>query len=163
MNLPAIDPNIDAHLASADHVDVHSGMTSKSLRDALHEIFRWQPLWLKVLYAARTLLAPFFGYRIVGIPSTRVGQSSEIPFRPGEQVFIGSVWRAKENHYWSVEADDRHLSVILLLLREPAQEDAVRLSIITAVYFKTWRGKLYHRLILPFHHGIVRAMVDVAK
>ncbi|MFH0883928.1 MAG: DUF2867 domain-containing protein [bacterium] len=163
MKPPSINPEIDAHIALADHVDVHSGMTSKSLRDALYEMIRWQPLWLKSLYAIRTFLAPFFGYRIVGIPSTRVGKSSEIPFRPGDRVFIGCVWRAEENRYWSVSADDRHLSAILLVLREPGRSETARLLVITAVNFKTWRGRLYHRLVLLFHHGIVRSMIDAAK
>lgn len=160
--LPSISPEIDDIFASADYTDVHWTETSKSLADALFAIIRWQPVWLKALYLLRTLLAPLFGYRIVGIPPTRLSDSAEIPFIPGEPTFIGKVWKAVENEYWSVEADDRHLKAILLIRRNPTDSKTARLSLLTVVFYKTWRGRFYLRLVMLFHHKIVNAMLRAA-
>ena len=161
--LPSINAEIDSIFASADYTDSHSGKTTKSLTDALAAMIRWQPFWLKGLYGIRTLLAPVFGYRIVGSPHSRISDQKEIPFTTGEPSFIGKVWRAEQDTFWSVEAVDRHLSAILLVLREPEDSDSARLSVLTAVFYRTWRGKLYLRLVMLFHRAIVRAMLRAAK
>ncbi len=162
MSIPRIDPEIDSCIAAADHVDIHSGTTTRPLRSALAAMISWQPWWLKGLYVLRTFLAPLFGIRIVGIPPTWHGSPDEIPFQPGERIFIGTVWKCAEDRWWSVEADDRHLRVVLLLLRLPGERTETDIHLVTAVFLNTWRGRLYHRVILPFHRRIVRAMLSRA-
>ncbi len=57
--------------------------------------------------------------------------------------------------------DDKHLNFRISLYKTPVpeQEGKYLLTITTAVYFKNTFGKIYFRLIKPFHQLIVPRML----
>lgn len=153
-------PELRSLLAGADHVDVKSAEAGGTLREFVSGALGWQPGWIRVLFRARAILAWLLRLRNPGLAAGPRLRPDEIPFTPGGAVWFFTVAAAAEDRYLVLEAADTHLTGYLAVVAEPVRAGRNRFRAITVVHYHRWTGPLYFTLIRPFHHLVVRSMVE---
>ncbi|MEF2145030.1 MAG: DUF2867 domain-containing protein [Desulfovibrionaceae bacterium] len=152
-------PELAPYLKDMDHIDIKSAESEKDLRTVLVGLIGHCPSWLKGFYKLRGLLARMLGLKHDSDISTATVRPEDISMTPGETARFFTVVSAKEDSWWVGEASDRHLSAWMLLIREQQEQGPARYHVVTSVRHHHWTGPLYFKLILPFHHLIVRSML----
>lgn len=153
-------PELAALLDGADHVDVKTTEAGVTLREFAAGALGWQPGWMRVLFRARGVLARLLRLRHSDLPAAPRVRPEEIPFSPGGTVWFCTVAAAAEHRYLVLEAADTHLTAYLALVADAAGAGRSRFHAITIVRYHRWTGPLYFNLIRPFHHLVVRSMVE---
>lgn len=153
-------PELRSLLAGADHVDVKSAEGGVTLREFVAGALRCQSSWMRALFGARAVLARALRLRQTGIPTSVHLRPDEISFTPGATVAFFTVTAAAEDRYLVLEAADTHLTGYLAVVAEPVGAGRNRFRAITVVRYHRWTGPLYFTLIRPFHHLVVRSMVE---
>jgi len=148
--------------AEADYSDVKFALGSNSLREVVARMFSYMPLWLRVLYAIRFVLAAILRLDSTGLPSAQQLSADDVPMTQGEKFSWITVERAEENKYWSAKIKDHHLDVWLTITCDEMLDDISRYGLSTFVQFNNRSGRFYLWLIKPFHHIVVRAMLKYA-
>ncbi len=145
-----------ALMDGADHVDVKTFPSERSLRGFLLGLAAYDPAWLRLLYALRGVLAALFGLRHEPGPPIPTDER-HVPMRPGERLGPFAVVEAREDSHWIALAEDRHLAAYLAVTADGTGPRPV-FHVATVVRHKHWTGPLYFGLIRPAHHLVVRAM-----
>ena len=143
----------------ADHFAVESG---KEIRQFMADFFSFRPMWLKGLYRLRRPLARILGIEH-SLEAVRQFRQQDIPFTPGQRMWIFEVAAAREGEYWAAVADDVHLRAVLAVIREIGAGGLPTYRVMTFVRYKNWRGPVYFTLIRPFHALVVKAMAEAAR
>jgi hypothetical protein len=151
-------PELEPLLLNADHVDVKTAPSRRSLREFVARLLGWQPAWITFLYRIRALFVRCLGMRQEGLPHPIAMRPEEVPFGPGESLSFWTIKTAREDHYWVAEAVDTHLSAFLVVAVEPAQNQN-RFHVATIVHYRKWTGPVYFNVIRPFHHLVVWCMI----
>ncbi len=153
-------PELNSLLTSADHVDVKTTEARVTLREFVASALGWQPAWIRALFRARAVLARLLRLRNSDLPAGPRLRPEEIRFTPGSTVWFFTVAAAAEDRLLMLEAADTHLTGYLAVVTEPLAAGWNRFHVITAVRYHRWTGPLYFNLIRPFHHLVVRSMVE---
>ncbi|MFZ5426641.1 MAG: DUF2867 domain-containing protein [Thermodesulfobacteriota bacterium] len=156
---PGFEPpeEVASLTGSFDYADHFSARSGKEIRRFLADFFSYRPAWMRTLYVLRRLLAG--NLRIEhSLESVRSWRPEDIPFTPGERMWIFTVGAAREGEYWAATADDSHLTAVLAVTREPGGPGLSLYRVSTYVRFKNWRGRVYFALVKPFHKLVVGAM-----
>ncbi|MGH7516882.1 MAG: DUF2867 domain-containing protein [Gemmatimonadales bacterium] len=161
MMVSIIDPPcLSSLLTGADHVDVKTAEGEVTLREFVSGGMGRQPGWMRGLFRARAVLARVLRLRHPEIlAGPRLGPEG-IPFVPGGRVGFFTVVDAAEDQYIVLEASDTHLTGYLAIVVEPAAHGRNRFRVATIVKYHRWTGPLYFNVIRPFHHLVVRGMVN---
>lgn len=170
MSLSIDAPELTSLLAGADHVDVKTVVAETSLREFVCSALSWQPGWMRMLFQARAVLARLFGLRHLSGPVGPPLMPDEIPFAPGGKIAFFTVTGGAEGRYLILEASDTHLSGYLAIIAEPLAASVPgvrpvvnarnRFRVVTIVRYHRWTGPVYFTIIRPFHHLVVRSMVN---
>ena len=155
-------PELSSLLTGTDHVDVKTTEADATLREFVSAAIAWQPGWMRALFRARTVFARMLRLRHPDIPAGPHLRPEEIPFTPGGKVGFFTVAEAAEDRYIVLEAGDTHLTGYLAIVAEPVPVGRNRFSVATIVKYHRWTGPLYFNVIRPFHHMVVRSMVNAA-
>jgi uncharacterized protein DUF2867 len=155
-----VAPELNSLLAGADHVDVKITEADLTLREFVSSALGWQPGWMKMLFGARVVFAHLLRLRNPRVPAGPPLRPEEIPFSPGGKVRFFTVVGAAEDRYIVLEAADSHLTGYLAVVAEPLAHGCTRFHNITIVKYHRWTGPLYFNVIRPFHHLVVRSMVN---
>jgi hypothetical protein len=160
-NLPYIK-EIQPFLKNSDHVDVKTIDGNVSLREFIASMMSYAPWWLILLYRIRAVVV-----RILGLEKQPELQGpfrispEDISFTPGGNAHFFIVRKAKEDQYLIAETpEDKHLKAYLAMSVERLDENINRFHVITIVFYKHWTGPVYFNLIRPFHHLVVRQMMQ---
>lgn len=156
---PGFEPpeEVSRLAGSFDYADHFAARSGKDIRRFLADFFSYRPAWLRALYALRRPLAGILRIEH-SLESVRNYQPEDIPFAPGERMWIFAVGAAREGEYWAATADDSHLTAVLAVTREPGGHGPALYRVSTFVRFKNWRGRVYFALVKPFHKLVVGAM-----
>lgn len=87
----------------------------------------------------------------------------DVPFVRGGKVWFFTVVEAAEDRYIAVESADTHLTAYCVITAEPAAAGQNRFHVVTVVKYHRWTGPLYFNLIRPFHHLVVRSVVNAGS
>ena len=155
-----VAPELNSLLAGADHVDVKITEADLTLREFVSAALGWQPGWMRMLFGARVVFAHLLRLRDSAPPTGPRLRPEEMPFSPGGKVRFFTVVEAAEERYIVLEAADTHLTGYLAAVAEPLAHGRTRFHNITVVKYHRWTGPLYFNIIRPFHHLIVRSMVN---
>ena len=155
-----VAPELNPLLTVADHVDVKIAEADVTLREFVSGALGWQPGWMRMLFRARVVFARLLRLRDPEIPAGSRLRPEEIPFSPGGKVWFFTVVGAAEDRYIVLEAADTHLTGYLAVVAEPLAHGRTRFHNITIVKYHRWTGPLYFNVIRPFHHLIVRSLVN---
>ena len=155
-----VAPELNPLLTGADHVDVKITEADMTLREFVSAALGYQPGWMKVLFGARVVFAGLLRLRDPQLPTGPRLRPEEIPFSPGGKVRFFTVVGAAEDRYIVLEAADTHLTGYLAVVAEPLAQGRTRFHNITIVKYHRWTGPLYFNVIRPFHHLVVRSMVN---
>jgi Protein of unknown function (DUF2867) len=155
-----VAPELNPLLAGADHVDVKITEANATLREFVSGALGWQPGWMRMLFGARVVFARLLHLRN---PQSLTGprlRPEEIPFSPGGKVWFFTLVGAAEDRYILLEAADTHLTGYVAVVAEHLGHGRNKLHNITVVKYHRWTGPLYFNVIRPFHHLVVRSMVN---
>lgn len=150
-------PEIEQLLDGASHVDTKTVRTTAPLREFVAGALNWQPAWLRLLWRARSVFAVALRLRETRVPGNVTLRPEDISFTPGARVVFFTVTAAAEDRYLVLEASDNHLSGYLAVVAEPSKN---LMHAITVVRHRNWTGRLYWAVVAPFHHAVVRGMLN---
>ncbi|MDD3444910.1 MAG: DUF2867 domain-containing protein [Zavarzinia sp.] len=146
------EPALSALLPGASYADAFRGVSELRSLDApsaAKRIMGRAPLWVQGLMALRNVIVVPFGLR------TRIDSAGPhlglfpILSETARQVVLG--------------LDDRHLDFRVSVEVDPAPGQRRRITVTTLVRPHNIWGRIYLRLILPFHKLIVAAMMAQAE
>jgi hypothetical protein len=153
--LPALAPLLDG----ADHLDVKTIDGAVSLRTFVAGMLSYEPAWIRALYAVRWFFVRLLGMKQEKLtPSLRM-EPDVLPMTPGERVTLFSVALAEEERHWVAGITESHLTAYLGVVVEPRTEGR-RFHVFTLVHYNRWTGPVYFNVIRPFHHLVVRRMME---
>ena len=156
-----VAPELNPLLTGANHVDVKCTEADVTLREFVSGVLGWQPGWIRMLFRVRVVFARLLRLRDPEIPTApRLLRPEELPFSPGAKAWFFTVVGAAEDRYIVLEAADTHLTGYLAVVAEPLVHGRTRFHNITIVKYHRWTGPLYFNVIRPFHHLVVRSMVN---
>ena len=155
-----VPPELNPLIAGADHVDVKITEADLTLREFLSGALGYQPTWMRMLFGARVVFAHLLRLRNPRVPAGPRLRPEEIPFSPDGKVRFFTVVEGAEERYIVLEAADSHLTGYLAVVAEPLAHGCTRFHNITIVKYHRWTGPLYFNVIRPFHHLVVRSMVN---
>ena len=160
-----VAPELNPLLTGADHVDVKSTEADVTLREFVSGALGYQPGWMRMLFRAMLFRARVVFARLLRLRNPEIQTAprlrpEKIPFSPGAKVWFFTVVGAAEDRYIFLEASDTHLTGYLAVVAEPLTNGRTRFHNITIVRYHRWTGPLYFNVIRPFHHLVVRSMVN---
>ena len=124
---------------TGDFIDCYSVESTLTLREAVAKGFV-MPAWVRALLALRNRLVRPFGLKTSAAPETKAVGIFPVCSESADEMILG--------------LDDSHLDFRLAVLRNGGR-----------VYMSTWvrphnlAGRIYLRLVMPFHILICRHMV----
>jgi hypothetical protein len=160
MNIIGTVPELTSLLSDADHIDVKTVESAATLREFIAGAMSRPPGWMRALFRARSVLARLLRLRDPDIPVGAPLRPEEISFAPGGRVAFFTVTAAAENRFIVLAAADSHLVGYLAVVAEPSPGGRTRFEVATVVKYRRWTGPLYFNTIRPFHHLVVRSMIN---
>lgn len=151
-------PEIQPLLEDANHIDVKTFQSEKSLREFIAALISYQPAWVTFLYGVRWFFVRLLGMKQTGTPRAPQHRPSDISMTPGDAALFFTVVAAKEERYWFVEAAESHLTGKLGVVAEPTAGQPTTFHVVTIVHYNNWAGPVYFNIIRPFHHLVVGSM-----
>ena len=148
------------YLRDCDHYDCKVIEGQATLREFLAGMLSYYPAWIRSLYAMRWGFVRLLGMKQEGVPDAPRLQPADISFQVGEKATIFTVEQAKEEQFWMAGASESHLSAYLLVVVEPLDEENRRFHVATIVHYNNWTDPVYFNAICPFHHLVVKAMMQ---
>ncbi|WP_029897993.1 DUF2867 domain-containing protein [Desulfohalovibrio reitneri] len=153
-------PELAEAVDGADHLEGLSADSRKDLRAFLAGLSS-TPTWMEGLYKARQPLA-----RLLRVPPDKLVfpkvTPDNVPFAAGARYGPFTVRASRENRFWLGGYQAAHLSADLAVLRADGTGGGNRYHLVTAVRYRSPRGKLYFGLVRPFHHLVMRTLAHRA-
>ncbi|MEM7111454.1 MAG: DUF2867 domain-containing protein [Chloroflexota bacterium] len=153
-HIPEISPLLD----NADHIDVKTFESEKSLRHFIADLISYQPAWMTFLYRIRWFFVRLLGMKQTSVPKAPTSKPSDISFIEGDAALFFKVVAAEEDRYWFAEAAESHLTAKLGVVAEPNTANSTTFHVVTVVHYNHWTGPVYFNVIRPFHHLVVGSM-----
>ncbi|WP_200761535.1 DUF2867 domain-containing protein [Poriferisphaera corsica] len=154
-----INPILEPYLQGANHVDRKHTTCNLTLRQFILGFISYSPWWLKIFYKIRLILTTLLRLKTGHPTITTITSPQDVPFTPNQLALFFTVREAQEDQYWIVEApEDNHLAAWLAV----TTDNKSHFTVTTVVKYKHWTGPIYFNLIRPFHHLVVRAMMNAA-
>lgn len=153
-------PMLATILQDADHIDVKSIEARATLREFVAGAMSYQPGWMTFLYRVRAVFVRFLGMKQEGIPQGLTLRPEDLPMTPGKYITFFKVTAVEEDRYVCMSIKDKHLTASLAVVAEPLTGGMQRFYGITIVHYHNWAGPVYFNVIRPFHHLVVRGMMN---
>jgi len=150
-------PELAPLYAGADYVEEKTIEGKADLRRFVAGIMA-KPAWLRALYAIRKALVRPFGIRQAHVTDAPL-RPEDVSFTPGDKCRGFIVGCGRENQFLTLYADDPHLKAHIVVAAIPLPLGGNRFHVGTVVHYNNRFGPIYFRLILPFHHLVVEAMM----
>ena len=147
---------------SSDWIDIEFVIGNAGLEDVVARSLSYIPFWLRLLYLVRVPIALLMGLRTAAVPGKKRIVPDELPVEPGESIGVLEVEHVEPGTIWAGVIRDRHLDARLVMVRDDLGSGISRFSLGTFVEFHGRPGRIYLFLIKPFHHLVVRAILNHA-
>lgn len=152
-------PTIQRLLDGADHFDEKVIESDVNLREFIAGSLSYYPFWIKALYGIRAVFVRFLGMKQphmkLSLPTPET-----VSFTEGEMVTFFKVAEGTSETVWIIEAVDKHLTAYLVIAIEPLSNGLNRFYVGTIVHYHKWSGPVYFNVIRPFHHIVVKSMMQ---
>ncbi len=149
-------PSLRELVKDAEYFESKSFIGECSMNDFLTRMLSYKPLWLRMLYRIRNVVAKIMGVD-EGVDHTNT-QIENFDFAAGGKVDFFTTVDFKRNHYWIGKASDKHLICHLGVVAEPLDSNEIKFHTFIVVNFHYWTGPIYFKLICPFHHIVMYCM-----
>jgi hypothetical protein len=151
-------PEIAPVLEGADHVEIMTTISDKSMQEFIAGMLGYQPGWITFLHNVRITFVRFLGMRQKRIPHPLGLTPENVPMTQGQRVSFFKVRTAEDERYWFADVDDTHLKAALGVVVEPLAGNRRRFHVVTVVHYHNWAGPVYFNVIRPSHHLVVGVM-----
>ena len=141
----------------ADYIEEKTIKGDAGLEEFIVGMMR-KPSWLRLLYSLRKILVRPFGIRQEPSLEEEL-RPEDISYTPGDKCGVFNVTCGREGEYLAMHIDDPHLKGQVIMAAVPLPTGGKRFHVGTIVHFHNRFGPIYFRLILPFHHLVVGAMM----
>lgn len=149
-------------LPGADFHDAYEVDVAHPERTAIEHLLTTlaaTPPWVDRLMGLRNRVVARFGLKHLGHLGAVDLRSAPLPERPGDRVGIFTL-RSRSDDEVLVEDDDKHLRVVLSLVRlAPEGEKPARVVLTTVVHIHNTLGRLYMLPVAPMHKLIAPAVL----
>jgi hypothetical protein len=149
-------PELAPLYEGADYVEEKTIEGTASLEGFIVGMMR-KPYWLRLLYALRKVLVRPFGIRQDSLGDEL--RPEDISYTAGDKCRVFTVTCGREDEYLALHINDPHLKGQVIMAAVPLPTGGNRFHVGTIVHFNNRLGPVYFRLILPFHHLVVGAML----
>ena len=153
-------PELADLLPTSDVIDVKTASGPVALREFIAGSLGHQPPWMRSLYAVRIGLAKLFRLEMTGMPPAGGIRPADVSFTPGDPLSFFKVVRGEEHHYLLLGIKDNHLAAYLAIIVADDSAPEREFKVVTLVDFRRKAGRLYYGAIRPFHHLVVRSMIN---
>lgn len=143
---------VQTAMQHADFVSCESVATPVPMADFLAGFFQFSPAWLRGLYGVRLGFVRLLGVQS-GMPTFSSARRA-VPMEVGARMAFFTVEHVTPG-LWMAVASERHLQARIAVWR-----DGALLRVATVVHHRHWTGPVYFAFVRPFHHLVVRGMVQ---
>lgn len=154
-------PEFSPLFNGADHIDIKEIEGHIPLRNFIINMLAFKPWWVKSLFAVRWFFVKALGISQNSSFDKPPVRPEELSMTPGEKALFFTVTMARENIYWVAEATETHLSAYMGVFTE-ALPTKNKFYVFTIVKYHKWTGPVYFNTIRPFHHLVLRQMMEEA-
>ena len=155
-------PAVGARFADADVTDIKTIDATITVRQFVAGLLSYQPGWVRFMFRVRKAAMELMHIAEDGEAKPPALTPETLPVTPGEEAYIFTVVEAQEDRFWIGTMHDDHLDADFLVVAEPLVNGRNRMYAITLVRFNKPIGRLYFRFIEPFHHLIMRTLMNAA-
>lgn len=145
---------------NANHVDIKSATGDVSMNQFIAGVFNYQPEWVTFLYRVRWAFVRLLGMKQEGIPRPLHLKPDNLDLTIGRKIGFFTIDAVEPDHYLFVSAEESHLKATLGLIRQPLDNPTSRYFAVTIVHYNSWAGPIYFNIIRPFHHIVVKQMLN---
>ncbi len=124
-----------------------------SIKEITNLVFNTTPNWINLLFTLRNKVAGIFGLK------TEMPSDYNEDYKVGGYVKFFKIYSISDNEV-ILGADDSHLNFRAIVINDNA--NLFNIKVITLVEYNNLKGKIYMRMIKPFHRQIVKRMVKNA-
>ena len=153
LGAPPCESTIAAWYSDADSVDSYSVRLVAGWRPGMRSIaeaaFANPPLWYRTLIVVRDGAMSAFGVKSSSQMGREVAPERRVGFMPVHEISTDEI---------VLGGDDRHLDFRLSFLRRRS-DDGDQIIATTVVRCHNLIGRVYIRVILPFHHLVVQSIM----
>ncbi len=141
-------------LRKIDFADTFSTTNrTNSIEEITNLIFNTTPKWVESLFVLRNKIAGWFGLE------TDLPQDYNENFKVGGYINFFKIYSISDTAV-ILGADDSHLNFRSLINND--QSKSYNIKVVTLVEYNNLKGKIYMKIIKPFHRQIVKRMVKNA-
>ncbi len=145
-----------------DYSDMLIVSSGKELSIFVLDMIGYMPCWLRTLYKIRGALASFLGLEHDDSLSCGPSAKDSSELYPGGNIRFFKSVIYEQGVQWVGEVPDRELDAWLKVECSPKSGGQNEFRVITAVKYKSDRGRFYFGAIKPAHRYIVRKMAEYA-
>lgn len=131
--------------STTNHID--------SIQDITLQIFNTTPSWVKFLFKIRNSITRFFGL------NTSMPKDYNEEFKVGGYVKFFKIYDIAPSEV-ILGANESHLNFRAIISNQ--QTPLYNIKVTTLVEYNNTKGKIYMKLIKPFHRLVVKRMVSQA-
>lgn len=141
-------------LRKIDFADTFSTTNrTNAIGEITNLIFNTTPKWVDSLFVLRNKIAGWFGLK------TDLPKDYNENFKVGGYINFFKIYSISDTEV-ILGADDSHLNFRALINND--QSESYNIKVITLVEYNNLKGKIYMKIIKPFHRQIVKRMVKNA-
>ena len=146
--------NLKKLLPKIDFADTFSTTNHlNNIEEITNLIFSTTPRWINSLFTLRNKIVGLFGLK------TEIPDDYNEQFKVGGYVKFFKIFSISDNEV-VLGADDSHLNFRALIKNDNSGSNNIK--VITLVEYNNFKGKMYMKIIKPFHRQIVKRMVKNA-
>lgn len=124
-----------------------------SIEEVTKLVFATTPKWVSILFSIRNSIVRFFGLK------TSLPEDYNEHFKVGGYLHFFKIYNIRHNEI-VLGANDSHLNFRAVVSNTEAS--LYNIKVTTLVQFNNTKGKIYMKLIKPFHRLVVLRMVKQA-
>lgn len=149
-----LSPNAQQLLPQIDFADTFSTTNHvDDIETITRLVFETTPVWVEALFSIRNKIVQFFGLK-----TERPADYNE-NFKVGGYVYFFKIYSLSENEV-ILGADDKHLNFRAVVSKTKDPRYNIKLS--TLVQFNNKMGRVYMKIIKPFHRMVLMHMLKQA-
>lgn len=126
--------------------------TDINISDVVNCFFTASPGFVTQLMKARDKIA-----RLAGLKTGDDAKREKVTFEPGKEIGLFKMYNCNDREA-IIGADDKHLNFRVSLYLNPGKT-STEILISTVVFFNNRWGRLYMRVIKPFHKMVVPGII----
>nr|WP_321409913.1 DUF2867 domain-containing protein [uncultured Carboxylicivirga sp.] len=138
-------------LTRIDFADTFSTTNhTNNLKEITNLVFNTTPQWIKALFTIRNKMVEIIGIK------TKIPEDYNEDFKVGGYVKFFKIYSISENKV-VLGADDSHLNFRAIIKNDHTEKYNIKVT--TLVEYNNSTGRMYMKIIKPFHRQVVKRLV----